>query len=109
MKCTSLRLLKPRQPYRIVQVRGDDQVTILHMKEACNEVHVPDVSGFNPEVSRGSSGQQWQGSRFEIKILQLYRCRHSYYQDLEQTICTISRVRETNRLHETPIFVHNKT
>ena len=37
MKCTSLRLLKPRQPYRIVQVRGDDQVTILHMKEACNE------------------------------------------------------------------------
>jgi len=37
MKYTSLRLLKPWQPYRIVQVRGDDQVTILHMKEACSE------------------------------------------------------------------------
>ena len=37
MKCTSLRLLKPRQPYRNVQVQGDDQVTILHLKEAYNE------------------------------------------------------------------------
>jgi hypothetical protein len=37
MKCTPLRQLKLRQPYRIVQVRGDDQVAVLLLKEAGNE------------------------------------------------------------------------
>jgi len=37
MKCTPLRHLKPRQPYRIAQVRRDHQVAILHLKEAGNE------------------------------------------------------------------------
>jgi len=37
MKCTPLRQLKLRQPYRIVQVRGDYQVDILDLKEAGNE------------------------------------------------------------------------
>jgi len=37
MKCTPLCLLKPRQPYRSVRVRGGDQVAILYLKEAGNE------------------------------------------------------------------------
>jgi len=37
MKCTPLCLLKPLQPYKIVQFRGDDRVAILHLKEARNE------------------------------------------------------------------------
>ena len=40
MKSTPLCFLKPRQPYRIVQVRGNDMVTILHLKEAGGEEFV---------------------------------------------------------------------
>jgi len=37
MKCTSLRLLKPQQPYKIVHVQMDERVAILHLKEAGSE------------------------------------------------------------------------
>jgi len=37
MKCTSLRLLKPQQPYKIVHVQTDERVAILHLKEAGSE------------------------------------------------------------------------
>ena len=37
MKSTPLCFLKPLQPYRIVQVRGNDMVAILHLQEAGGE------------------------------------------------------------------------
>jgi len=37
MNCTSLRLLKPQQPYRIVHVQIDERLAILHLKEAGSE------------------------------------------------------------------------
>ena len=37
MKCTSLRLLKPQQPYKILHVQMDERLAILHLKEARNE------------------------------------------------------------------------
>jgi len=37
MKSIPLCLLYPLQPYRIVQLRGDDRVAILHLKDAQNE------------------------------------------------------------------------
>jgi len=40
MKSIPLDLLMPLQPYRIVQVRGNDMVTILHLKDAGKEEFV---------------------------------------------------------------------
>jgi len=40
MKSIRLSLLKPLQPYRIVQLRGDDRVAILQLKEAGKEEFV---------------------------------------------------------------------
>jgi len=40
MKSIPLSLLKPMQPYRIVRLRGDDRVAILHLKEAGKEEFV---------------------------------------------------------------------
>ena len=37
MKCTSLRLLKPQQPYRIVHVQMDERLAIMHLKKAGSE------------------------------------------------------------------------
>jgi len=37
MKCTSLRLLKPQQPYKILHVQMDERLAILHLKETGNE------------------------------------------------------------------------
>ena len=79
------------------RVRMDNWVAILHLKEADNkEEFVFNVPRFNTKVSGGCVDEQWQVSRLKIKILWLYRCRqrHSDYQDLGQTSCTISRVRD---------------
>jgi len=40
MKSTPLCFLKPLQPYRFVQVWGNDMVAILHLKEAGGEEFV---------------------------------------------------------------------
>jgi len=72
MKYTTLRLLKPQQPYRIVRVRMDNRVAILHLKEAENkEEFVSNVPRFNTKVSGGCVDEQRRVSRFKIKILWL--------------------------------------
>jgi hypothetical protein len=65
------------------------------LKEARNEEFMSHVSGFNTEVSGVCTRKQRRGSRIKIKILWLFGCRQTNYQDLRQTICTISRVRRT--------------
>jgi len=96
MKCTTLRLLKPQQPYRILRVRMDNRVAILHLKEAenkeefmCFMFHV-----LIPKFLEAIWMNNGESAGLKLNFMGC-KCRqsHSDYQDFGQTICTISRVR----------------
>jgi len=65
MKCTSLRLLKLRQTYKIVRVRMDNRIAILFLKGVGNEeeeefmcLMFQDLIPLFPEAMQQNNGRQ---------------------------------------------------